>query len=224
MKYSFKICYELDCPVALSVAAYLDCEHYLYLHESYTAGIEILEIGDGHYTLNQYWRLFGFTVGQSGINRYVPPATFINEEIKPYPPSRKISIHNLIKVKTTLNYYETKRKTSLSELIVDLDIPFFLYLFRGLLRKSIEKLKIMKDLEDLEMIERRAKLFGRNYNSDYLRNGVFILHKDKYAKSFGKDSELLEETPEEYRDTQWINIKDLDLSYVKKYIANSSLS
>ena len=36
-----------------------------------------------------------------------------------------------------------------------------------------------------------------------------------YAKYFGKDSEILEETPEVYRDTQWINIKDLDLSYVK---------
>lgn len=224
MKYSFKICYELDCPVAISVAAYLDCEHYLYLHESYTTGIEILEIGDGHYTLNQYWKIFGFNIGHTGKNRYIPPATFINEEIKPYPPNRKISIHNLIKVKTTLNYYETKRKTSLSELIVDLDIPFLLYPFRGLLRKSIEKLKIMKDLEDLEMIERRAKLFGRNYNSYYLRNGVFILHKEKYAKSFGNDSELLEEAPEEYSDTQWINIKDLDLSYVKKKIANSSLS
>ena len=224
MKYSFKICYELDCPVALSVAAYLDCEHYLYLHNNYTSCIEILETGDGYYTLNQFWHIFRLKVGHTGKSRYVPPATFINEEVKLYSPSIKIGIQNLIKIKTTLNYYETKRKTSLSELIVDLDIPFFLYPFRGLLRKSIEKLKIMKDLEDVEMIERRAKLLGRNYNSDYLRNGVFILHKDKYTKFFGKDSELLEETPEEYRDTQWINIKDLDLSYVKKYIANSSLS
>ena len=224
MKYSFKICYELDCPLAVSVAAYLDCEHYLYLHENYSKDIEIVEIGDGHYTLNIYWSIFGLTFGHTGKNRYIPPATFINEEIKPYPPNKKISIHNLIKVKTTLNYYETKRRTTLSELIVDLDIPFLLYPFRGLFRKSIEKLKILKDLEDLEMIERRAKLFGRNYNSDYLRNGVFILHKEKYAKYFGKDSEILEKTPQEYSDTQWINIKDLDLSYVKKKIANSGLS
>ena len=40
-----------------------------------------------------------------------------------------------------------------------------------------------------------------------------------------QDSQIgLEETPEEYSDTQWINIKDLDLNYVKKEIASSSLS
>ena len=49
---------------------------------------------------------------------------------------------------------------------------------RYLIQKGIEKLKVA---EDMEMIYRREKLFGRGNNSVYLADHQFILYKDDYG-------------------------------------------
>ena len=48
---------------------------------------------------------------------------------------------------------------------VETKLPFWLYPLRYLIQKGIEKLKVA---EDMEMIYRREKLFGRGNNSVYL--------------------------------------------------------
>jgi hypothetical protein len=216
VKYTFLIRYEIDAPLAISVAAYLDCEHYEYLHDSLTKKIEILEHGSDYYKCRIVAHSFGLDVGQIVTARYVPPGTFAQFDIQPFPRWWP-SIHHLICTQTTLRYFETpERKTTLSELTVEIDLPFWLYPFRKVLQQAIERVKILKDLEDVAMIERRAKLFGRMNNDPYLREGQILLHKKEYLKYFGRDSQFYGDTPAEYRNERWPNIKSLNRPYVRR--------
>ena len=63
-------------------------------------------------------------------------------------------------------------------LYVEIKLPFWLYPLRYLIQKGIEKLKVA---EDMEMIYRREKLFGRGNNSVYLADHQFILYKDDHG-------------------------------------------
>jgi hypothetical protein len=74
---------------------------------------------------------------------------------------------------------------------MELDMPFWLYPFRHWIRKAIERLKIEKDQQDIDMIERRARLDGRENNSIYLADHQFILHKQDYMRHFGPNSKRL---------------------------------
>ena len=107
-------------------------------------------------------------MGQVYTCEYVPPAQFKNYDIQPslwYIPS----IHHLISVNTDLKYLPNFEKDStISILDVEIKLPFWLYPLRYLIQKGIKKLKIEKDAEDMEMIYRREKLFGRGNNSVYL--------------------------------------------------------
>jgi len=62
---------------------------------------------------------------------------------------------------------------------------------RGWIQKAITRLKIEKDEQDIDMIRRRAALFGRENNSIYLTDHPFLLHKDDYLKHFGPNSKPL---------------------------------
>jgi hypothetical protein len=99
-------------------------------------------------------------------------------------------VHHLIKASTDLKYTENVEKgTTVSTLDVELDLPFFLWPLKKWIRKTIERLKIQKDQEDIEMIRRRGQLFGRRNNAAYLVEHQFLLYKDHYVKHFGKNSE-----------------------------------
>lgn len=218
MKHIFKVCYELDTPIAIAVAVYLDSEHYIYLHEDLSSSIEIIEKGSDYYKCHQTWKVLGLRIGQSYTCRYLPPATFINMDLKPFPfwlPS----VHHFIKTKTTLRYYENpSSKTTLSELTVELDLPFWLYPLRKKIQQVIEKIKILKDLEDVALVDRRAKLFGRNNNSVYLKKHQFMLHKKEYEEFFAENCRYLGNPTEIEREERWTNIKNLDLPYVEDFL------
>ena len=217
MKHLFKVRYEIDCPLAVAVVTYLDCAHYVHLHKAHSDKIEVIERGKGAYRVNQVWHVLGFTVGQSYTCEYEAPSTFHNRDLLPYPRWAP-SVHSLIKTRTTLKYFETDRRTTLSELTVELEMPAFLYPLRRLLERVITRVKILKDLEDVAMIDRRARLFGRDFNSDYLRKHEFLLHKAQYEKYFAEGSQYLGETPEEYRSLKWTDIKELPYSYVQRFL------
>ena len=118
-----------------------------------------------------------------------------------------------------LRYYENpERRTTLSELTVELDLPFWLYPFRSAIQHVIEKVKILKDLEDVALFDRRAKLFGRESNEIYLKKHQFLLHKDDYLKYFGEKSTFLGNPAEYYRNETWTDIKDLDFPYVREFL------
>jgi hypothetical protein len=190
MIYKFSLTYELDAPIAIAVAAYLDSEHYIFLHNDYTDKYAVLD-HEPHariITVRQTWKLFGLSMGQVYTCEYVPPAQFKNYDVKP-SPWYVPSIHHLISVSTDLRYLPNPEKdTTISILDVEVKLPFWLYPLRYLIQKGIEKLKVEKDAEDMEMIYRREKLFGRGNNLVYLADHQFMLYKDDYVKYYGNSN------------------------------------
>jgi len=186
--HEFKLIYELDTTVACAVAAYLDAEHYVYLHNKYSPKYEVLEREGRRIRIAQKWLLGNLVVGQSLWTEYEPPARFINYEVSP-SPSWLPSIHHVMKTRTDLRYYPTADgKRTVSDLTVTLDMPFWLYPARGILEERLSTLKKEKDQEDVEMLLRRDKIFGRGNIKGYLQDHQFMLHKDDFVKHFGGET------------------------------------
>ena len=197
MKYTFTHVYELDTNVACAVAAYLDAEHYVFLHNKYSPQYEVISHLDNKIVIRQTWLFRGRRVAQICTCEYVAPARFLNYDIKS-DPRWKPSIHHLIKTRTDLRYYpdETGART-ISHLEVELRMPFFLYPFRFIIEKKMCALKEEKDKEDVEMIDRRAELFGRGNVKAYLPEHQFMLHKDDFVKYFGPGATTVGSPPEQ---------------------------
>ncbi|HEV2764339.1 MAG TPA: hypothetical protein VGV38_15270 [Pyrinomonadaceae bacterium] len=220
MKHEFEIRYELDAPLAVSVGLYLDCEHYIFLHRALSNRLEVLEAGADSLTYRQSWNVFGLAFGQVYKSRYVAPATFVNYDVEPSPRWLP-SVHHLVKVRTTLRYYETDRRTTLSRLTVELQMPGWLAPLKGFICRTIERVKILKDLEDAAVIDRRARLFGRLDNSAFLKRRQFLLHKDEYLRHFGPGSEFRGDPSLVGRKERWPDIRELPHAYVRKFLKES---
>jgi len=217
LKHEFEIRYELDAPLAVAVGLYLDCEHYIFLHRALSNRLEVVEAGETSLKYRQSWNLFGLAFGQVYKCRYVAPATFVNYDIEPSPRWLP-SVHHLVKVRTTLRYYETDRRTTLSRLSVELDMPRWLAPLKETICRTIERVKILKDLEDVAVIDRRARLFGRLDNSPFLNKRQFLLHKDEYLRHFGPGSEFYGDPSLVNRQERWPDIKELPHAYVRKFL------
>jgi hypothetical protein len=189
MKYRFTLTYDLDTTVGCAVAAYLDAEHYAYLHNKYSPHFQVLSHHGRTLRVKQTWRYAGWRLGQTYTAEYAPPARFIQYDIRPSPwwiPS----IHHFVKTRTDLRYYpnEAGDKT-VSHLEVEMDLPFWLWPLRRVLERKLCGLKREKDQEDVDMIERRAKIFGRGNIKSYLADYQFMFHKEDFVASFGKSAE-----------------------------------
>jgi len=185
MKHRFSLIYELDTTVAFAVAAYLDAEHYAYLHNKYSPRFEVLSEDGYRLEVEQTWRYAGWTIGQIYTAEYQPPARFLQYDIRP-SPWWMASIHHVVRTRTDLRYYPTPDgEKTISHLEVELDIPFWLWPLRHVLERQLCSLKREKDQEDIEMIQRRAKLFGRGNIKDYLADHQFLFHKDAFVEHFG---------------------------------------
>jgi hypothetical protein len=193
VRHRFTVEYEIDCPVAIAVAVYLDAEHYVFLHKKYSDTYEVLsyEPAIRKIFIRESWELFGLRIGQTCMTEYVPPAEFLNYDIEPYPRWMP-SVHHVMKATTRLVYTEIpERNSTWSMLEIELDLPFWLWPFRRWIERAMTRLKIEKDEQDIDMIKRRAALFGRENNSIYLADHQFILHKDDYLRHFGPSSKPL---------------------------------
>jgi len=186
MKFCFSVVQELDCSLAVSVAAYLDCEHYIFLHKSLTDSVEIVKVDGFKITVHQSWKAFGLKLGHAKTGEYVPPAEFLIYDVKPVPRWFP-SIHHVVDMKTRLRYAAVpERDSTLMRFDVELDIPFWLWPMRRFLQRLIEKLHAQQVLEDMVMIKRREKLVGRkNLLAVYLKDHHFCYHKDEFLKHFG---------------------------------------
>jgi hypothetical protein len=192
VKHKFTLVYDLDMTMGEAVAAYLDAEHYSYLHKEYLPYYEAIRHEGRKITIRQGWHLGALSVAQTCVCEYVPPARFLNYGMKPLPwwfPS----IHHIIKVRTDLRYFlnEAGDKT-VSHLEVEIDMPFFLWPLRHWLERKLSTLKIKKDREDVEMVTRRQKIFGRGNLSSYLAEHQFMLHKDAFVEHFGQKKQAVE--------------------------------
>jgi hypothetical protein len=185
MKHKFSVIYELDTTVAVAVATYLDAEHYVFLHNKYSPKYEVLSHEGRKVVVKQTWAYGGRRVGQIYTCEYIPPARFINYGIKPFPfywPS----VHHILTTKTDLRYYPTEDgERTVSHLDVEIDMPIWLWPIRHVIEQKLTALKKEKDQEDMEMVERRAKLFGRGNIRGYLADHQFMLHKEDFVEHFG---------------------------------------
>ena len=185
MRHIFEVIYEIDCTVGEAVAAYLDAEHYMFLHHSYTPRYEALWRDGTKIAILQAWQAGPLTMGNSCTTEYQPPSRFLNYDIKPVPAWLP-SIHHLVKTKTELHYYASEDGwRTVSHLTVTLDMPWFMWPLRKLIEARLTRLKIEKDQEDVDMITRSQRAFGRGNLSHYFRKDVFLLHKDVFLAHFG---------------------------------------
>lgn len=187
MRHAFTVVEELDAPLAVSVAAYLDCEHYVYLHRSLTDSVEILKVDGLKVTVRQTWKALGLKLGHDKTGEYFPPSEFRIYDVKPAPwwfPS----IHHFVDVKTRLRLTAVpERDATLMTFDVDLDMAFFIWPLRGFMQRLIEKLHAQQNAEDMAMIKRREKLVGRAHLlAVYLKDHHFCYHKDEFLKHFGR--------------------------------------
>jgi hypothetical protein len=188
VKHTFSLVYEIDTTVPVAVAVYLDAEHYVFLHSKYGPKWQVLRV-DGHKVVcKQTVRHGWLRTGQLCTAEWVPPARFLNYGIRPSPwwiPS----IHHVMRTRTDLCYYPNESGTAtVSQLDVELDLPFFLWPLRHAIERKICKLKREKDDEDIALIERRARIFGRDNIRSYLADHQFMLHKEDFVKHFGGDA------------------------------------
>ncbi len=191
MKHSFTVVEELDTTVAIAVGAYLDCEHYMFLHKNLSGTVEIAKVEGRKVTVKQGWKWMGMQMGHFKTGEYVPPARFLIYDV--VPANKWIpSIHHLIGIKTDLRYKtHPERNTCMMTFDVELTMPFFLYPFRKILQRMIEKMHAQQNAEDMACLKYRAAMFGRENNSAYLAPHQFLYHKDDYARSFGQQSKEL---------------------------------
>ncbi len=187
MKHSFKLIYELDATVACAVAAYLDAEHYVFLHSKYSPVYEAVEKVGRRIKIRQEWNYGKLKVSQYCWTEYDPPARFLNYEVTSSPwwfPT----IHHVMKTRTELRYYPTDDgERTVSDLTVDLEMPAVLWPMRHIIQDKMCQLKKEKDQEDMDMLRRRDKIFGRGNIRGYLADHQFMLHKDDFVKHFGSE-------------------------------------
>ena len=74
-----------------------------------------------------------------------------------------------------------------AHLEIELDLPWFLWPLRKLMERRLCELKIEKDQEDVDMIARQQKLFGRGNIKGYLRKDMFMLHKEAFVRAFAHE-------------------------------------
>jgi hypothetical protein len=186
MNHRFTVRGELDAPLHVVVAAYLDCEHYVHLHRSLTDRVEVVGHEGRTITVRQTWKWLGLKLGHLKSGTYVPPAEFRIDRVRPSPwwfPS----IHHLVSIETRLVYAENRERDSTEFVFeVSLDLPFWLYPLRGALQRLIERMHEVQNDEDMALIKRRERLFGRGNAAPYLAEHHFMYHKDDYLRHFGE--------------------------------------
>ena len=173
MKLIFKQTYTFPVSVASAVVAYLDCEHYIHLHQNCEKKYKIINLTEDKCISEILYKSGLFYWKQISTTEYSNVA-----EIKQYDISIKgfgpSILANFLNVRTILKYYSNDKdqevediknnfklvklnrnnKITLCEIIYDIDIPFYLYPFKNFLKKKLIKMKRTKDLEDLYMIEK----------------------------------------------------------------------
>lgn len=185
MRYTFGYSEEQQMSLANAVGAYLDAEHYIYLHSSLMNAFEVLATDGRKIRIRQGLHLGWLRTGLEYTMEYEPPGTMRNYGVKPYP--RWIpSIHHVLKTRTTVRFVAVpERDTTIMEFSCELEMPFWLWPARHFLGRMIQRMHKVKDDEDVAMIRHRAKVFGLEDNSHYLADHQFMFHKELYNEFFG---------------------------------------
>ena len=209
MKFKFNQKYTFPVDKASAVVTYLDCEHYIFLHATCETKYKIVNLSENKCTAEILYKSGIFKWHQISTTEYIAPATLKQYDVKIRGFGFAV-LANFFDVKTTLKYYynnknceildiETRKIIKLdpdnniliSDILYEIDLPFFIYPFKTILKNRLEKIKIEKDVEDLDFIKRRISLFGTDkinstssYWIPYFKKSYFLLFKEKFIDSF----------------------------------------
>jgi hypothetical protein len=174
MKFAFRLTEDdYDYDILSAVTAYLDCEHYAWLHSRNYAHYEILEDGPTTSRIIQHSKYLGFTFKQHHFREYIAPSEFRMASDKPFP----IFTHTV--------YSELPGGAGVHRTVdVTIDLPFFLWPFRGLLAAHLRRYDARVYGEDAAAAERRARFLGKNNWLWAFRPSQFLLHKDAVMAAF----------------------------------------
>jgi hypothetical protein len=176
VKYAFRLTeddYEYD--VLTAVTAYLDCEHYAWLHARNYSHYEILEDGPTTSRIIQHSMYFGFTFKQHHFREYLPPSEFRMASDKPFP----IFTHTRFSQRSDGGTHRT--------VDVTVDLPWPLWPLRGLLAAHLRRYDARVYGEDSAAAARRAKYLGKNNWLWAFRPTQFLLHKDAVMAAFRQE-------------------------------------
>ena len=209
MEYSFKQKYLFPVSLESAIVTYLDCEHYIFLHATCETKYKIINIENNKCISEVYYKSGLFKWKQISTTEYISPGTLKQYDVKIKGFGFSL-LANFLDVKTTLKYYYNNKncklfdieknllldlnynnKILISEILYEIDLPFFLYPLRNILKRNLKKMKINKDIEDLKFIKRRINLFGSdtannksNYWAPYFRKNYFLLFKEQFIDNF----------------------------------------
>ncbi len=173
MRYAFRLVDDdFDYDVLTAVTAYLDCEHYAWLHARNYSHYEILEDGPTTSRIIQHSMYFGFTFKQRHFREYLPPSEFKMASDKPFP----INTHTTFKPRADGGVHRS--------VDVTMDLPFFLWPFRGLLAAHLRRYDARVYSEDAAAARRRERYLGKNNWAWAFRPSQFLLHKDAVMQAF----------------------------------------
>lgn len=173
MKYAFRLVDDdFDYDVLTAVTAYLDCEHYAWLHARNYAHYEILEDGPTTSRIIQHSKYLGITFKQHHLREYVPPSEFKMHSDKPFP----IDTHTVFTPGAGNGVHRT--------VDVAIDLPIVLWPFRRLLAAHLRRYDARVYGEDAAAATRREKYLGKNNWLWAFRPSQFLLHKDAVMAGF----------------------------------------
>jgi hypothetical protein len=180
MKYAFRLTDgDFDYDVVTAVTAYLDCEHYAWLHARNYSHYEILEDSATTSRIIQHSKYVGITFKQHHFREYIPPNEFRMRSDKPFP----IHTHTVF---TPLADGRVHRKVD-----VMMDLPWPLWPFRKLLAAHLRRYDARVYGEDAAAATRREKYLGKNNWMWAFRPSQFLLHKDAVMQAFQSEIALL---------------------------------
>lgn len=175
MKYQFRLTEDdYDYDLLTAVTAYLDCEHYAWLHARNYSHYEILEDGPTTSRIIQHSKYWFFTFKQHHFREYYPPSEFRMASDKPFP------------IFTHTRFFERPDGGVHRTVDVTIDLPLLLWPFRGVLAAHLRRYDARVYGEDAAAAERRAKYLGKNNWAWAFRPSQFLLHKDAVIEAFAE--------------------------------------
>jgi hypothetical protein len=187
VKYAFRLAEDdYDYDVLTAVTAYLDCEHYAWLHARNYSHYEILEDGPTTSRVIQHSKYLGFTFRQRHVREYLPPSQFRMASDRPFP----IYTHTRFVAREDGGAHRT--------VDVTIDLPMLLWPLRGLLAAHLRRYDARVYAEDAAAAVRRARYLGKNNWAWAFRPSQFLLHKDAVIEAFRQQIKARGLVVEEY--------------------------
>jgi hypothetical protein len=171
--YAFRLTEDdYDYDVLTAVTAYLDCEHYAWLHARNYSHYEILEDGPTTSRIIQHSKYLGITFKQHHLREYLPPSEFRMSSDRPFP----IYTHTRFAPRADGGVHRT--------VDVTIDLPVVLWSLRRLLAAHLRRYDARVYGQDAAAAARRARYLGKDNWAWAFRPSQFLLHKDTVIAAF----------------------------------------